>query len=1620
MNIKLKLSLVFLIFSAVSLLVNLINLRRKNRRYQLPFPVVAGVFGIAASFALTIYRYRILDYVNSIPLESPDQLEPNRFIYSIEPLINTDLALFNLAIILGFAAVKIASCIFAMIYKAKEPEEVEETIGTFYSFDPINTVWYLNDEWVNFRTLSKAIAAIVTLISAVYLTLTCYFGQEHPIWMFIFPALPQIVVLEISNFFNGFTKDEFEHKVVGKDSLAQRMNNFHKLRDLYEALFPNELLAANTNNQPLRRDSGNDIVDELVNSPEPEMRITGEFFSNQEENSFDPDSLIASVKLVENKNVVFFNPFYRDCGDYIALPLINTLLNSGNCLVVLGRNSVVDDVELWLKEIIKEYTKMESMWRIKVLSHTEPECEIGFLKSSALYDLNILKNNYEFLEDVRFIIFIEPSLIINTAQISLSMLAQQIKKDGNTVNFCVFDKPTDGLVDTLSHIMKDEIVEVVAPPLPVGSYTAMAWNADGDYLRQTLFDKQTKFLGNGTELAAVAIKNQIPNVTWFSESKAPVRDIKWIAAQYYPTLCKYMNIKSQQKSIHDKILFESNLWSAKREKDSFIVAEDEFDNFFLTLRAFLSRGTQQTFVNVLSENYLLRDYMRCNTRMFLSNPNSIPSLVSDYSKTERNLIIKLILAMSVNELHEDDIRKELQLINIKTDNVLRTVSELIKKYTLADEKIINIRSVDSDIGEIDADTYYSVSKEAFEKFFSNSLKTAYYIVEEEKEQIEYLDSRLYGHITQTVLPGQFITYDGKYYQVKFISSESGVILRRASDLYSGREYYRQLRKYTIESVNDILECQTFSDIEIAVLQCDFSVKTDGYLQLNSNNDLRSAKVVKFGLEEEIDSFSRSFKNKSVLRIKLPDTKDRTRFTLSILLSELFKTVYPNSWQYLAVLSAVPEDIDGMLNYMIYESDLSIDDEYIYIVEDSYIDLGLLSSVEKNLFRFFEIIADFLDWHEDKMREREREDPIPSGLSEVVEDENAQQKKSLISRLVKRVSALFRRKKDDDEDDGNKDPKKVEFNDGIVASEQPESQKEAVDKANEETLETTEETAEAAEATTEETAEETAEAAEATTEETAEETAEAAEATTEETAEETAEAAEATTEETAEETAEAAEEATEETAEETAEAAEEATEETAEETAEAAEEATEETAEETAEAAEATTEETAEETAEAAEEATEETAEETAEAAGEANTVADLAVGKEGAVINVSVDSHETVNRTDIELEEQEETSDELESIKETDSEVNSDETSKTENASERFTDEDYVPTDDVPELAAVDGTDIFEKDGLFGDYPFADQFEKAGILPIKPTRYQKECYLKFGFTEIDERLKIDELERYFNVHGWTDNSLTKARKRKMLAEHLLDFNAENHCDFCGLPLTGVCYDRLNDGRIRCTDCSANTISSVDELTELFYSVLEMMDTIFSVTYKKPITIEMADANTVAQRSGVLFAPSKDYTARVLGFARYSRGQYSILMENGSPRLAAIDTMVHEMTHIWQYCNWDRKQIEKDYSMPNKLCHESDYCNKLVQDILYEGMAVWASIQYLYQIGETYYAAQQERIAELRKDVYGVGFRLYREKYPFVTDSTFPKYTPFLEFPTIDASKVIRIVADACTSETQSC
>ena len=1406
------LKVVVAIFSiaACSYLLSIFNLSKNKRCNQGFIPLIMTIFSV-------IMGTNAYDYAKQV-VETAENKEYMQYSY---------ILVANLIVLVACILVKL---LLLVVFSGKRNANNKSSfVRKFYQYDEDYNEWFLMDCWCNARKLFRQFTVAYVIFIGMFLGLTWYYGEKTKVWLYLSPVILLVVVTEIYNFLNGFTKIEYQHYIGGDESYSERVSNFYRIRSIYEKLFPDEILASYAGCEFTQQKDIASFLHKLEESKSDAEEIAAEFFSMREsKEAYDVDSIQAVVKLLKKQNVVFLNPFYRDLGKYLILPLMNALVSDQNCLIILGRNSVKKDVKIWLYDLIKDFCKVDTIWRVDELTKEINDCEIGLIGFSELYDIRVIEENKEFLSKTGFVLILEPSLVINTGQIGFSIIAEQMRDNGLDPVYCICDRMVEGLVDTMSHLLRERITEVVAPPVPRHIYTGMSWNVDGDYLRQNLFEKQTRYLGNGFELAAVAIKNQIPEVTWVSETKAPIKDLKWIVGQYYTSLCKYMNLPVQQQSIYDKVDFKSNLWSVAQKKEQFLIVDDEFCNMFSMMKTYLSRSKEQVFVNILSENYLLRDYMRCNSQMFLSNANVIPSIVPDYAKTERNTIIKLLFLMTYKSISEREIKNELDLIGYPSNDVFHALCALVEKYTFSKETIFVIESVqkpDSKTG-IETEMYYSISKAAFDKYLQKTLTNAYYIVENEDKQVEYINAKLYDQVVQAVLPGQCVIYDGKYYIVKDVSVESGVILRRAADLYDGRRYYKQLRKYTLSySEEKIINCIKIMDVEIATLCVDIHVDTKGYLEMDSNNNLKNAKEVSLEHRKVNKGLERSYKNKNILRVHLPDTTSHERFTICLLLMEMFRTIFPNTWHYLSVMSVRPDDIEGMLNYMVYELHGDVEDEYIYIVEDSDMDLGLLEAVEKNFMRFLEILSDFIMWHFEKMREPAYKDPIQR---EIVMPKNQERKKG-IARLIEKIAKIFGVKKDEE----------------VIIEE--------ADSTN-------------------------------------------------------------TTKTSDNETSE---------------------------------------------------EPVKEEVKEASEEYTLEESEDVTENK-ELDAPDDIAQ-------EYTLEDSETAEKTEV-----------------------TGETEDSEDKNSKPVEQEVVEPEDTilddefeqdSEMIDIDGTDIFdEESNPIHDMYFEECFDKLGIDYREPTRYQKECFLKFGFDEIDYRIDLEGVRKYLKTRGFGKGDLTKARKRDMYEETVLDLESENCCDFCGIPISGVSYERINDGRIRCNDCSATAINTVEEFQKIFRHVLRTMQNFYGIEYKVSIGVKMTDAREIGKGAGILFKPSREYAARVLGYAQKYRGNYRLLVENGSPRIAMIDTMVHEMTHIWQYINWNDNQIKKIYG---------DGTNR---DIVYEGMAMWASIQYLYMIGETSYAVKQELVAEHRQDVYGVGFRLYREKYPFVKDSAVITVSPFSVFP----------------------
>ena len=167
-------------------------------------------------------------------------------------------------------------------------------------------------------------------------------------------------------------------------------------------------------------------------------------------------------------------------------------------------------------------------------------------------------------------------------------------------------------------------------------------------------------------------------------------------------------------------------------------------------------------------------------------------------------------------------------------------------------------------------------------------------------------------------------------------------------------------------------------------------------------------------------------------------------------------------------------------------------------------------------------------------------------------------------------------------------------------------------------------------------------------------------------------------------------------------------------------------------------------------------------------------------------------------------------------------------------------------------------------------------------------------------------------------------------------------------------------------------------------MLKNLQNFFGVQITVPVRVEMVNAKKLHRKLGKSFVPTGSQDGRVLGVAIKSKEGYTILIENGAPHIQSTMTLAHELTHIWQYLNWDQNAILYQYGPQQEL-------------EIYEGMAKWVEIQYAYLIGETSSAKREEINTRLRMDEYGNGFRKYAEVYPITRDVSLAGHaTPFTD------------------------
>ena len=1059
------------------------NVKKENRNRQYAMPVVAVLYSVV----LLIFLKKLSELFVNLFLKLADLFEKINLTAVAEFIRNLytswgiylTLVLFNTAALLIYVIIKRVITAILGRTKVKRNTSIGSIVELFYTYDEEDDRWYIKEHFGQARTFIKTAYYGGCFVSGLTLLISCGLCMNNLVSAPFYPVFAVIIIGEMAFFIDGLEKGQQKSNLTVQADNSRRIAMYPMLRKPLKALFGDKLSAEGTtvNNGGVSGGAIEDILVGLERNGGHIGKNYSAFIRRKMEKGLKPnvDYVRSGYDLATGKSLLFNTPFYDKLNPYVFYAMNRELLTGGKVLIVLGRHGTEEDLRQWTATGMKAVSNIPDLWKIEVLSdkkvNEENLPDIGIISRSAVHDLDIHKNNLPFLRNVSFVVVVEPSKLVTTAQIGLNLLIKCCGKE-RSITFCSVDRNCDGLVDALSHILMTNITEVSATEYPHGMSSYMYWTADDDYLQHRILPGVSRFLGMGTELSMVALKNQVKKTVWYGGEAFPVLDAHWIAKQYYYDLLDYAQLPTNQETFDNCFQASFNMCNERVSDYSYITVEDDRNNLFETRRNFATIAEQQGFVNVISSEYMLREYMSDNTEIFTADPKAIPYITADYARTKRNSILSLCLLLCIDSVKEETLLRQLTMLNIEaTDPIAEMWKEICTIFgsdtvtdkqgnpilsvknrdvkTISFEKndtIIFRRQYSVESGKFES--VYTIENSDFSRIILDDLQNASYIAEQESKDV-YIGTELKGHVYQKYMPGQFFTLNGKYYEMVSTASDNRILVRRASEHIGGRLSYRQVRNYTINHLEDspsMGALKSVNNIDIHYQFADFSVDTPGYWKLRAHNDFDNGDLVKVNGVP-----TREYHHKQVLKFdfsKFGDAfTDSIRMTLTNLLNEVFVTLFADNQAYISAVT--PGVYDAPLTYSLeLAEDIENADKCIFIIEDSQLDIGLLIAVERNVNRIFQIISDYLTWNDEKIAESMREpeaqteEKISDSFDVYAEDEKPEKKKGLFGRIGDWFKKVFKKKNKKGNDETETQDSGSESDDGLTPKQRKKAEKEA--------------------------------------------------------------------------------------------------------------------------------------------------------------------------------------------------------------------------------------------------------------------------------------------------------------------------------------------------------------------------------------------------------------------------------------------------------------------------------------------------------------------------------------------------------------------------------------------------
>lgn len=522
------------------------------------------------------------------------------------------------------------------------------------------------------------------------------------------------------------------------------------------------------------------------------------------------------------------------------------------------------------------------------------------------------------------------------------------------------------------------------------------WNNKNVAIGDIILGKINHNLGNMIPLALLSVDKETDRAIIVSQNEPlelqlnELNSIKNLADK------KFMN--DEIEKINETLFLTRRLKYFEYKNNNYIVVDDNECNLYDTIYKLSLINGKKNCINILSRQYLLRDYMLAN---YEENKNRLKHFLPYIPYEVENskvILYNLILQLTNYGISESILLRIFSQNSIDViikSNSIRAISQALNKYISREFNI-------------EIDTYsYVIQKETKDKLVFDITEKSFdadekiYILD--RAILKVLPNELFKEITftkdgfildiekeysynfyQKYLPGQKHCLNNCIYEIKEVidtNHELNAIVETSTDYKNN--LYRQVRE-----INNLGQMQVeesvahqYQDIIVNYShgKMSYDVTTLGYYEFNNGvilapNEYRYVKLS----DKNVSKFKRSYTASNVLKIEyskvlndntdtnllfISENKDELAKNLSFILTETLFTMLGENANYIQVKAVVSNQFDKSNSNWVYPIVSSGDNSNIeiYIFEDVELERGLINMIYQNLDNIFDIMHDYLEW-----------------------------------------------------------------------------------------------------------------------------------------------------------------------------------------------------------------------------------------------------------------------------------------------------------------------------------------------------------------------------------------------------------------------------------------------------------------------------------------------------------------------------------------------------------------------------------------------------------------------------------------------------------------------------------